>query len=435
MSTPSTNAAGNVLTDLPEFHETDSLAWGQVSEAPLQFQLDGDFYREQDDIMRGCTLAYASPEIDPSFPCYPGSFHDLGSTSKCAGADVGLAPKEYPTGSFGSEVSTFFSGKSYPTTSFGSDGGNVFFGEDVELAEEISFSDSFKPAVADSLRCSGSTAILLEAHSPALVAEAMYAFLRTEVLSNITKVSPHKFAMKADVFQESHGFSANCSLKARVLRPEQSQSPNSLLVEMCRRKGDAVAFQNIFGVVSQYLLQRFPPLTGSECDGQIHDKASRSMPRKPSTLLTAPTLPPPPPESSTNPSELLPLLAMLTDASPRGQLQQAEAVAALVAVASASAAGAVAVCAALHQLAPPDVLASCLSSCCPDVSFPAACLTSILCMHCGTETPALGRALEQLPAKMLKTNSSCFLSAKRAAFGSRSPGSVSADNMLTGLAQ
>jgi len=319
-------AGDRINSTLPEF--SDDLTWASISgtEVP-DVRLLGDFYRETDNVTRGVTLfPDIGEEADP--------FRDF--DSECWFAPKGEAKQ-----------SGFVSNSDGLATNPAKDNNG-----------STQFTDLVQPAVADDRF--HTTSVRFQAHSAAELAMSIEKFLSQT--GKIIKVTPAKFSLKADIFQEINGSLLHCRIKVRIFR---SESDSELMVDFCRRSGDAVAFQKIFGRTVQHLLAKF----NAADDSEVY--ASR--------LGVADV---PPVNRAADPTELtlVPLLEMLQgDASP--ELAQ-EAVAALAALASASTTSAVAVCAALEQLARPGVLEACAANCRTEVAYPAACLTKTL-RDCG----------------------------------------------------
>mmetsp|Transcript_98840 Transcript_98840/g.178438 ORF Transcript_98840/g.178438 Transcript_98840/m.178438 type:complete len:379 (-) Transcript_98840:586-1722(-) len=343
-------------------------AWELNPEALYHAQLQGDFYREEDNVTRGCTLVLPSMEATPFRVFHAEDEPMMGNTCK------GL--------------------------------GNIALHK--AAVDSLQFSDLLPPPVVEAARFSGSqrlaTSLLLAADSPAEVAKTIQQFLQTQVTSIIGKVSPEKFSMKADVFQEVNCCPTHCMLKVRVLQGEQrpGQGQQVLLIEFCRRKGDALAFQMLFHQAEDFLLNKFAPASAAPRDAHLTPMPLLLPNSAASFAATA------------SPLELTPLLAMLKEGDrvdEETQAQQAEALAALKALATWSTTGAATCCAALEFLSPPGILASCICSCSLEVSFLASCLASTLAEKCGADRPMIYQALQLLPAKTLA--SSCAAGAKR----------------------
>lgn len=255
--------------------------------------------------------------------------------------------------------------------------------EAIAGVKKVCFSDTQAAArVADASRCSGThklpSSLLIEADSAACAADCIYSFLHGESCSQITKVSPHKFSMKAIVFQNVNGLLSNCVLKAQVFLAQGiSSSKQLVLVEFIRRSGDAISFQSIFRKALQHV-------------GSVFQLVENSP--KPCTADALPMLPKGDHELSV--SMLTPLTTMLQDTAATEQVQ-AEVTAALLALAVAGAAGIV--CEALTQLANSDILAACVRSCHVQVSIPARELVSVLHDKCGRGSPVVERAVFCMP--------------------------------------
>jgi hypothetical protein len=78
---------------------------------------------------------------------------------------------------------------------------------------------------------------------------AICNFFETDMEGAVTKFSPHKCAVKADVFQEEDSWAAGCTVKARLFWKE----PQQLVAEFQRREGDALTFGSVFKRVENYL--------------------------------------------------------------------------------------------------------------------------------------------------------------------------------------
>jgi len=323
-------AGDRINSTLPEF--SDDLTWASINgtEVP-DVRLLGDFYRETDNVTRGVTLfPDIGEEADP--------FRDFDSESW-------FAPKGE------AKQSGFVSNSDGLATDPAKDSNG-----------STQFTDLVQPAVADADRFHAATSVRFQAHSAAELAMSIEKFLSQT--GEIIKVTPAKFSLKADIFQEINGSLLHCRIKVRIFRSKSDSE--ELMVDFCRRSGDAVAFQKIFSRTVQHVLAKF----NAADDSEVY--ASR---------LGVEDVPPVNRVADPTELTLVPLLEMLQgDASP--ELAQAEAVAALAALASASTTSAVAVCAALEQLARPGVLEACAANCRTEVAYPAACLTKTL-RDCG----------------------------------------------------
>eukprot|EP00931_Biecheleriopsis_adriatica_P054192 TRINITY_DN31861_c0_g1_i1.p1 TRINITY_DN31861_c0_g1~~TRINITY_DN31861_c0_g1_i1.p1 ORF type:complete len:326 (-),score=89.03 TRINITY_DN31861_c0_g1_i1:246-1223(-) len=295
--------------DAPPFYETNAaFDWPNGMEGP-DMRLQGDFYRESEDVTRGVTFAIdgmtgATP-FDEEFYSEPVQM-----------------PSKFDAGQFGLAGDAM----------------------SLEVAKD------YQPPVAP-YDNPPATSLVLKDASAADLATNIYAFLAGET-GSILKVSDRKFAVKADIFQEVN---ANqqlyCRVKARVYQCAEQNSSN-LIVDVCRRSGDSVAFQQTFARLAQHLLSRF-----SAANATTEAFAAALQPQA--------SLPPLPLDETDDPA-VAPLLELLQGE----ETEQAEAVAALATVASASTAGAAAVGAALGQLA--SQLDACTSNGRAEVYIPAA---------------------------------------------------------------
>eukprot|EP00930_Biecheleria_cincta_P034163 TRINITY_DN23624_c0_g1_i1.p1 TRINITY_DN23624_c0_g1~~TRINITY_DN23624_c0_g1_i1.p1 ORF type:complete len:335 (+),score=72.19 TRINITY_DN23624_c0_g1_i1:100-1005(+) len=222
---------------------------------------------------------------------------------------------------------------------------------------DVCFPDSIRPPAAKLLPA---MSFRLWAESPAAVAQRLYNFLRIEP-GKIIKVSPGKFAVKADILQTINGCLIPCRLKVRIYCDEEDAK--RLVVSFCKRSGDVLAFQKAVSRVLHDLTLEFAAAQ------EIAEDVLAS-----SELLSPPELP----EAPTEPM-LLPLLDMLQDdGSPSAPARCAEALAALTALATTNSAGAVSVRAALGQLQWLNLLKHFASSSQVEIAYPAKRLETIL---------------------------------------------------------
>lgn len=165
-------------------------------------------------------------------------------------------------------------------------------------------------------------------------------FFETQVTSEVTKVTPAKFAIKLEAFDNG----TRCSMKVRMYRLQNDE----YALEFQRRSGDAITFQKVY---QQACLQLEPR---SASTGTVADATP---------LVDLPTG-----QSSTE--VLTPLIDMLSFSdAPK---LQAEAAAGLASLVSGEQASAVAECSAPLF----DLLANLLNANCIDVAYPIACLLS-----------------------------------------------------------
>lgn len=340
-------------------------------------QLHGDFYREPDDVMRGCTLVGAADFLE-----------EVSSGDLSLHSQKGLAHVAGRDWYHGAELFDWVPHSSTVA--------------EMEAARAVSFSDAVQPSellVSDRT----ATSIMLEASSAAAVASHIRDFLKRDVTASILKTSPSKFSIKAQVFQDVGGCLANCTLKARLFKPVPSASScgqntdGVVLVQLCRRQGDSLAFAVVFGLLAQSLRSVFKL---AEEESARHSGAGVRPPHLdlPLPVRAAPasvTFPVPRVPLCADPATacdafemgtrcehlLAPLLDMLCSSAPSAV--QAEATAALAATAASSTAGATAVCDALADS--PGVLAALVASDRLDVAYPAARLVSTLSKRCGRQ--------------------------------------------------
>lgn len=287
------------------------------SAAHEDFLLEGDFYREPDTVTRGVTLPLDFSEADP--------FQDFRMDTLLF------------------EKADSHAGKA-----------ELFQAE----RSEAFFSDLLQPPLLPTLPSWATSLAMREKESPAAVAQSLHDFLAQEP-GEIVKVSAEKFAVKADVFQTVNGILLHCRLKARVYR-----SLGGLVVDFCRRSGDALAFEQTYDRAVQHLLKDFSATAAVRAGSEVRRGSAEEVP-----------------SAALEDAALDPLLELLRDASPAAQAQKAEALAALVTTALASTAGAITVCAALGRDA--ELLKACASSCRTEVSYPASQLEAVLHEHCG----------------------------------------------------
>jgi hypothetical protein len=187
-------------------------------------RLVGDYYVEEENVMRGVTF-FGSELMDGSSP-FDTSAGKLKNddTLDDPFADCGfpqpppLAPHALPRAIVANVVlETDFASMSHPP--------KVPFG-------------GF-----------AATSVNLGNVHPVDVMRAICTFFETEMSGAITKFSPHKCAVKADVFREEDSCAAGCTVKARLFQDETQQ----LVAEFQRREGDALAFGSVFKRMEDYL--------------------------------------------------------------------------------------------------------------------------------------------------------------------------------------
>jgi len=303
------------------------LVGGNCLDSHMPFQFSSDPYRELDDISRGCVL-----DMEPSAPAAdsPTLFRQL------HGACFEIFPHEGAWGKHGPPRAV---------------------AQESAAASPTFWASARPPSMALASRVA--TSVVLESASAAEAAACMYQFIATKLTAVITRVKPESYSVKAEVFHEVAGCPSHCSLKAQVFEvPVGPGGELRVVVEFCRRYGDAVAFSRVFRQASRHLSGCFEwPQPEAPATAE-HDSA-------------------PPPLLEACPQQepgLQPLVAMLGCAP-----LQAEALAALATLAAASTAGAAAVCAALAELE--GLLAELLASGRFEVSHPAAWLAAELTRH------------------------------------------------------
>jgi len=143
----------------------------------------------------------------------------------------------------------------------------VFLG----CACDATFSDSVQPPLLDQgLPCmhQPATSLYLKAESAAALAKSIHEFLMQEH-SNIVKIGHSKFTETAEMFQTVNAILLQCKLKTRIYRCSE-HDPHELLVEFCRRSGDAVAFQRSFARARRHLLAKFGTADSMDKFGTAH---------------------------------------------------------------------------------------------------------------------------------------------------------------------
>jgi len=319
-------SAGDVIM------EWDAGAFADTSSADLR--LDGDFYGMQEDVFRGITLPQ---DIFGSNPfCQPGL--DLTEDA------FSLAGKIHNSKIFGASG-----------TAIQDDADDMMSGAFIDI--DVCFQDSCRPPVAKLLPA---MSFRLWAESPAALAQRIFNFLRIEP-GKIIKVSPRKFAVKADILQTVNGCLVPCRLKVRIYCDEEDT--RRLVVSFSKRSGDALAFQKTVARALDDLTLEF------EAAQEIpEDVLASSEPQRPTEL----------PETLTE-SMLLPLLNMLQDdGSPTAPARCAEALAALTSLATMNSASAVSVRAALGELQWLNLLKAFTFSSQVEIAYPARRLETFL---------------------------------------------------------
>lgn len=303
--------------------EWDASAFADASSSDLR--LDGDFYGMPEDVFRGVTLP---PDLVGSNPfCQP----DLDLTEDA----FGLA------------------GKNLKSETFGIPGSTAFQDEDMMAGTcndlDVCFQDSVRPPAAKSLPA---MSFRLWAQSPAALAQRLYNFVSMEP-GKIVKVSPSKFAFKADILQTVNGCLTPCRLKARIYSDDEDSKQS--LVSFSKHSGDVLAFQKTVARALHDLTLEFKAAQeipeGVFCNFDPQSPAELPRPCAAEPMLS-------------------PLLEMLQD-----DARCAEALAALTALANTNA---VSVRAALGQLQWLKLLKAFASSSQVEISYPARRLESFV---------------------------------------------------------
>mmetsp|Transcript_1902 Transcript_1902/g.4278 ORF Transcript_1902/g.4278 Transcript_1902/m.4278 type:complete len:454 (+) Transcript_1902:94-1455(+) len=364
-------AQGSALLARDLYLEPDDVREVQHINAALAPALLGDFYHEPDNVTRGVMLGGPQESFGGM------TQEPFGAMWQELGPGIGSI-KDGPSAS----ASLLDLGLARP--GLGVAAKPAASAQEGEHLSAPAFSASSPPpglAIGDE----AATSIFLEGVSAAEVAGCVYAFLSEDVTASIMKVRPEKFAIKATVFREVAGSLLHCVLKVRVFRvlPRQEDTTERLVVDFCRRQGDALAFSDVFSLASRRLRSRLGQLP-EEAEPVEQDHAAQGP------------LPTPLMQDECSLDSLGPLADMLADgSSPAGQ---AEAVATLAALASASTASAVAICTALANFQ--GVLVGLLAHAHTDVSYPAARLASEMARHgdCDVSETLLVAALESSAA-------------------------------------
>lgn len=339
-------ADGETPAELPLLGSSSS--WGHP--------IPGDFYRLDDDVTRSVDLGPGP---------LPGELLGYGSKIGPFDGYGGLDDLKY---NFGHESNEVWDGKiALP-----------------EMEPEDAFSDAAQ--LAELELCEASvTSLVLGSCSPAEALNCMHRWLAGKAGTSITKVRPHKFALNADIFQDLSCCTQPCALKVRAfaISAPPGSKPQAL-VEFRRRRGDAVAFNEVFVEAAERLRVIDPAVNCPKGKMPVIGAAVATQ-----VPLVVPTSP-----AEVEVADCQPLLDMMASESSPGL--KAEAVAALVALANAHAAGAVTVCAALVQVQ--EALAGILIAAARaevgiDVSYPAAMLFACIVRQGISEGSELERLL------------------------------------------
>jgi len=222
----------------------------------LDASFPGDFYRVQDDVTRGITMD-------------AGDLSHMQEPSSKNGGDFYMEPDVIKGVSMGAVFDGHLDYMGKPEM-FGMDAGlaaTSLWGAGSMHANSAVFSlgferfqESDKPPCApdDTFFQFEATTLFAKSRSPADIGNSVLDFLASQVLSSITKVRRHKFAIKADIFVENR----KCTLKVRVY----SERGEQFAVEFQRRSGDSLAFQSIFCQAKKHIQSSFAVVCGGNSD-------------------------------------------------------------------------------------------------------------------------------------------------------------------------
>eukprot|EP00747_Dinoflagellata_sp_TGD_P161821 gnl/TRDRNA2_/TRDRNA2_178762_c0_seq1.p1 gnl/TRDRNA2_/TRDRNA2_178762_c0~~gnl/TRDRNA2_/TRDRNA2_178762_c0_seq1.p1 ORF type:complete len:426 (+),score=82.21 gnl/TRDRNA2_/TRDRNA2_178762_c0_seq1:172-1278(+) len=103
---------------------------------------------------------------------------------------------------------------------------------------------------------------------PAEIGNHLLEFLETQTISNVTKITRGKFAIKAEVFVD---YSSRCFLKARVYRQHGRYA-----VEFQRRSGSQATFNEVYKRAQEFLHRRYESAARGEDDSVFKGLAQDS---------------------------------------------------------------------------------------------------------------------------------------------------------------
>lgn len=220
--------------------------------SPTSAPLAGDYYFQPENVTRGVTLANADFGSAPLDPQLLGDYGALKDTlygqehvdfTSCTWAPLGDFADPVNEGLHGAPVPGVLHTRGMPPKQ--------------ELCSVVEPPKGLVPPElpTDPFFQLEATAIYLANSNAHAVWHDLLEFFDGHVTASVTKVSPNKFALKADLYSEEHTM---CSLKARIYT---CQKQDSLVVEFQRREGDGVAFSKGFRHASTYLKSR----PGSSC--------------------------------------------------------------------------------------------------------------------------------------------------------------------------
>lgn len=210
------------------FHGSSELPHPEDSEEWKSPSFSGDFYREVDHVCRGVSIS-ASDVLGPTYKDFGGSL----------GGDFYRDPDDVVKGlslGGGGFTSSFEKLDCSSTLKQKNDFSTECFQQD-DLPLPLPSDPFFKLEV---------TTMTAYSHSPFEIGNSLLDFFNQQVVSTLTKVRRHKYAIKADVFADS----MMCTLKVRVY---SQWGTGQFAIEFQRRSGDSISFNATFQKASQYL--------------------------------------------------------------------------------------------------------------------------------------------------------------------------------------
>lgn len=206
------------------------------SSAPPNYKFsDSDFYCEQDDVVRGVTMTgVPMPGQDSLLGKVMGDSYE----TEFFGGSEGF-PNKYSA----FKEQKFFQSiqpQSEPIPVFSLTPHEKFQQEDVPPMQPQSQHFHFEP-----------TTVYIKTTTPHMLGNSVLDFLESQVVASVTKVSRKKFTVKADAFLEN----IMCSTKIRIW--ETQQEKGEFAVEFQRRAGDPFTFGDVYRQACFFLSGRF----------------------------------------------------------------------------------------------------------------------------------------------------------------------------------
>lgn len=231
----------------------------QAGSSELTGLCQGDFYREQDDGVRGVSIA------PPSAQLWTGS--GLGSGIHMGNSFFETEHDVFGMQSFGLGAACLKDGTLAPSKGLYDDAFPAWPSLHEESLEQFQplceASDQFQPGDKPPSAPSSEhfrlepTTVFVTGALPHEIGNRILTFFRSQVVASITKVRPTKYTVRTEVFEES----AVCSMKVRVYRV--SDNPSCYSVEFQRRSGCAFAFRGVYDRASEFLGAAFTTSGGS----------------------------------------------------------------------------------------------------------------------------------------------------------------------------